>query len=128
MGCNPGRGRTESNYIIGFVRLKMSSPCCGTVYRERKPSQGQALRAVKPALTRFSFPDLEAATREMTHLKLPEEEKVLGGDQPGAAPGNKRCCRPGDGAGSKQKCSPIVRYERIRHLVFPIIESLNRHG
>ena len=105
----------------------MSFPLRGSVYRERKSSQGQALWAAKPALTRFPLPDCEAANREMTHLKLTGKKRSWVGTSPVQPLATNSIADRQMGLVPKKRLH-IVRYERIRHLVIPIFASLNRHG
>ena len=115
MGSHTRWSGAESNRIIGIVRTTMSfslaRPSLSGEQIESRPSP----LGGKPALTRSALPDLEAANRKMTHLKSTEEEKILGGNLPGAVPGKQYRCRFVDGAGFKQKGSSIVRHERIKH-------------
>ena len=115
MGSNTRWSRAESNHVIGFVRLTMSFSFARPSLSGEKIESRPSPLGGKPALTRPSLPDLEAANRKTTHLKSTEEEKILGGNLPGAAPGKQYRCRSVDGAGFKQKSSSIVRYERIKH-------------
>jgi hypothetical protein len=100
---------------------------CGSFYRERNSSQGQALRAAMPALTRISLPDFRAANRETIRLKQTDKMSWVG-TRPVQALANTIVADPKMGRVPNKKGSSIFRYERIRHLVIPIFVSLNRHG
>lgn len=82
----------------------------------------------KPALTRPSLPDFRAANRKMVDLKSTEKEWSRMETCPLSPLANNIVADLKMGQISYKKSSPIVRYERIKHLVIPVFVFLNRHG
>ena len=105
----------------------MSFSFSAPLYRDRKRRKGQALRAAAPALTPLSIPDVLAANRETTELKVTVGRTTLVGIRPVQPLANITIAAPKMGRVPNKKGSPTFLHERIRYLVNPVFAVLNRH-